>query len=168
MRRALSPELAFLLFCALFLLAACRQREPVVLVGDPFPGISLESLEGEKVTLPDAYEGNLVVILFWEAGCASCKEEMPRLEGLYRKYGGEGVLLVALNVGDTREAVAAAVSAMNITYPVLLDPGEKTKRKCGIRSIPAVFVLDRDGRVTEKVHGLSKMEDLEGLIRERH
>jgi hypothetical protein len=51
---------------------------------------------------------------------------------------------------------------------VLLDPGEKTKRKCGIRSIPAVFVLDRDGRVTEKVHGLSKMEDLEGLIRERH
>jgi thiol-disulfide isomerase/thioredoxin len=128
--------------------------------------IALETLGGEKVTLPDAYEGNVVVILFWEAGCAPCRREMPRLEGLYRRYRGQGFVFVALNVGDTREDTAGAVSEMNITYPVILDPGEKTKRKCGIRSIPAAYVLGRDGRVTEKVHGLPVLEDLEGLVRQ--
>jgi thiol-disulfide isomerase/thioredoxin len=108
-----------------------------------------------------------VVILFWEAGCFSCKREMPRLEGLYRKYREQGLLFVALNVGDATKDVTDVVLELDITYPVVLDPEEKTKRKCGIESIPATYVLDRQGRVTEKIHGVPGMEDLEGLVRER-
>jgi hypothetical protein len=46
MSHSLLIRTSLFFFCALFLVAACREKEPVVLVGDPFPRITLETLEG--------------------------------------------------------------------------------------------------------------------------
>lgn len=162
--KALGAVFAIIILSALW---GCNREKPLAMTGRPLPPVSLTDLGGEGVRLPGQYAGSLLVILFWEKSCHLCTGKMPRAEVLYRKYMDQGLVLLALNVGDSREAVEEVVSGMGITYPVLLDPGRVTEKKFGIRAFPTIFFVDRDGALSGRILGAVSISTLESMVEER-
>lgn len=77
----------------------------VVTVGEEAPNFLLESLEGKKVKLSD-YRGQVVLLNFWATWCGPCKEEMPYLQKAYEKFHDQGVVVLAVNIAESRVAVS--------------------------------------------------------------
>ena len=63
------------------------------------PDFTLKSRSGENIKLSEL-RGEVVMINFWASWCAPCRQEMPLLEELYKKYSDLGFTLLAVNVEE--------------------------------------------------------------------
>jgi len=122
-------------------------------VGDSAPRATVSDLKGTPFTLPDAVRGKVTIIHFWTAGCSSCKEDMPAMDGLYREYQRKGLSIAAVNVGQSMETVREAVSGLGISYAVLLDTGRSMAGSYDVTGVPRTVILDRNGTVRFKIIG---------------
>jgi len=122
-------------------------------VGTPAPKIVLSDLKGVPTSLPDSLRGKVAIVHFWEAGCSSCKEDMPAMDGLYREYQRKGLAIVAVNVGQSRAVVQEALTGLGISYPVLLDSGRTSVAGYDIIGVPRTVIIDRNGIVRFKIIG---------------
>jgi peroxiredoxin len=145
-------------------IASWAADRPVLRVGDPFPSRALPGLRGPSMTVPDDLNGKVTVVHFWTDWCGSCREEMPALETLFGRYRGRGLLIVAVNVGQTRTQVKKFIDDLKITYPVLLDTEGKTARDYGVVGLPRTFILDRNGIIRYKILGEADEESIRKLL----
>jgi thiol-disulfide isomerase/thioredoxin len=112
---------------------------------------TLTDLNGKTWTLKDL-KGKVVMVNFWATWCPPCQKEMPDLEALYKRYKGQGFVILALSEDDETEKVAPFVAERNVTYPIFLDPGQKIGNLFQVNGIPKSFVYNRDGvLVTESI-----------------
>jgi len=118
------------------------------------PDFSLKSIDGQEITLSQL-KGKVVLLDFWATWCGPCKESIPHLVQLYKNYRGSGFELVGMNVdkGD-REAVRRFVRSMDIPYPVVTAP-EDVVSNYRVSGIPVTFLIDKEGRIRERVVGFS-------------
>jgi len=142
----------------------CR-AEAAFRVGDVPSRATLSDIEGNKVVLPSDYKGKVVLIHFWASWCPTCRGEMKVLEDFYAKYGAKGVLPCSLGLGEKKETARSYLKNMNISYPVLLDPGSSTRKPFGVAGIPTYFVLDREGVIRHKILGKADPKGLERIVR---
>jgi thiol-disulfide isomerase/thioredoxin len=112
-------------------------------IGQPAPAFQLQDLDGNAVSLED-FKGKVVMLDFWAIWCAPCRATMPELEKLELEHPNDFVLL-AINLGDPADRVAAYVQRQKIQSRVLLDTETKTGMAYGARSIPRQYVIDKDG-----------------------
>jgi peroxiredoxin len=111
------------------------------------PTFSVPGPDGRAVTLADA-RGRVVLLNFWATWCAPCREEMPAMDRLFRRFRGEGLTVLAISVdGDGARAVAPFVSQQRLSYPIGLDPTMTVATRYGVRALPSSFLLDRTGRL---------------------
>lgn len=133
-------------------------------VGDPPPAVSLPDLAGHSLRIPDDVRGKVVVIHFWAAGCSSCKEEMPAMEGLYRKFQSRGLAVLAINVGQPRAAVKSYLQGLGVSYPIYLDQDTRAAREYEVVGVPKTVILDRSGVVRYKILGSATAASLTKLV----
>lgn len=133
-------------------------------VGDPPPAVSLPDLAGHSLRIPDDVRGKVVVIHFWAAGCSSCKEEMPAMEGLYRKFQSRGLAILAINVGQPRAAVKSYLQGLGVSYPIYLDLDARAAREYEVVGVPKTVILDRSGVVRYKILGSATAASLTKLV----
>jgi len=138
--------------------------EPALMIGDPAPRVVLNDMADVKMTIPDSLKGKVVIVHFWAEGCSSCAREMPALESLYAGYKNKGFIVVAVNVGQKKDAVSAFIKKMGINYPVLLDPESNAARTYGVFGLPRTFFLDRAGRIKYKILGEASEKTLKRLV----
>lgn len=119
---------------------------------------SFVDINGNKHKLSD-FKGKVVIVQFFGTYCPPCREEIPVLEGLYKKYGGRLVVigLAVDDVGDTPEnqrqfvekALKPFVSRMGMTYYVAPAPQkaweEYAYKIIGLDSIPQTYIIDKQG-----------------------
>ena len=120
--------------------------------GKPAPGFQLASLDGRTVSAADFRGKKKLVVGFWASWCEPCRMEMPMLARFYQRThkGDADYEIVSISVDDDRAAAETAASQLKVPFAVLLDPTGKAARAYGVDAIPAVFVIDKDGKV---VHG---------------
>lgn len=130
--------------------AASRPAE-----GPLAPDFTLERLDGSRVTL-SALRGKVVVIDFWATWCSPCRAEMPWLVELAKRLEPRGVVFVAIDEDDPPGQVplvrqfAQEVPGLE-RYAVLGNPD--IEAQYGVRSLPTLFVVDREGRIVERFVG---------------
>ena len=126
---------------------------------------SLPDLSGKPQTL-SRWRGKVLVVNFWATWCAPCREEIPALIRVQRKYVANGVQIVGIAV-DNAAKVLDYAEEMRIDYPLLIGTMEtlSVTRELGNRAevLPFTVVLDRAGKVVQ-VHAGALTEASLGTI----
>ena len=123
--------------------------------------------DGGELSL-DEFRGKAVVLNFWASWCGPCKEETPLLERTWKRYRGEDVVFVGVNVKDFRGDAVAFLREYGVTYPNVYDGKGWTVGRYGVTGFPETYFLDAQGRVVFRVAGPVEAEDLDaGIARAR-
>lgn len=110
------------------------------------PELSLNDLDGSPVSLSD-FAGQVVLVNNWATWCPPCKAEMPILQGYYEDHNDQGFTIVAIEAGDSPEAVAEFVNEYGLTFPVWPDLEQKALDAFRNPNLPNSAVIDRNGAV---------------------
>jgi len=131
--------------------------------GQRGPALRLKRFpDGAAVSL-EAFADKLVLLNFWATWCTPCTVEMPTLEGLWREYGGRGLVVVGVSVDrDAPRAVLEPyIRNHGLTFPILLDPDSRVARAWRVTGIPATFVVRPGGEVAGMATGAREWNSAE-------
>lgn len=105
--------------------------------------------------------GTPVVLNLWASWCTPCREEAPRLQQGWTRWGREGVAYLGLNIQDLRGDALAFGREFGITYPSVRDARRGVADSYGATGIPETFFVDARGRVVGHVIGVVSERELE-------
>ena len=115
---------------------------------------TLNDLDGRQISLSD-YKGKVVFIDFWATWCPPCRASIPEVEKLYQEFANdEDVVILGINLQEDKDTITKFMKKQEMNYPVLLSDN-KVVSNYQIRSIPAFFIIDRDGEVYNKYVGFA-------------
>jgi cytochrome c biogenesis protein CcmG, thiol:disulfide interchange protein DsbE len=131
-------------------------------VGESVPEQEVASLEGEPVSLT-GLAGRPVLLNLWATWCLPCLAEMPELAELHERYGPDGLMVVGLSVDEADKVgeVRRFVDERRIPFAVWLDPEMAIHRALRVRSLPATFLIDRQGRIVWRRNAVIEADDPE-------
>jgi thiol-disulfide isomerase/thioredoxin len=92
------------------------------------------------------FRGRAVIVHFFATWCEPCRDELPALNRLSERAGGQPLAVVAISVAEADLAVKRFVSKSPLSFPVLLDRERTVARAWNVATLPTTFVLDADLR----------------------
>ena len=130
----------------------------------PVPELIFFDADGKQVTLAD-FRGEVVVLNLWATWCAPCRREMPSLDRLQAKYGGDGLEVIALSldrgdVGKVRDFFDELVISNLAVYQ---DPKGSVGRELAAPGLPTTVVIDRAGQEVGRLLGPAEWDSPEAL-----
>src|SRR5680860_310101 len=124
-------------------------------IGEEAPDFTAVALNGDIVSLSD-FRGQPVWINFWGAWCPPCRAEMPDIQTAYEVLEPQGLVLLAVSLGDKPSEAAAFAEKNGVTFTILLDPERTlTSDAYPIYNFPTHIFVDKGGIVRNIV--LSEM-----------
>ncbi len=127
------------------LLAGTVINAPAALkVGEAFPDLAARKLEGK---LPDSLKGKVVMVDFWASWCGPCKDTFPEMNELQKKYGSQGLVIIAINEDEESSDMRDFLKQNPATFTVVRDPEQKLVAEADIQTMPSSFMLDETGKV---------------------
>ena len=122
-----------------------RQAKALALAGVPAPPFETVDVQGTARRLSD-HRGQVVLINAWATWCDPCREEMPKLDRLFRERREAGLMVFGLS---TEEAALQRTFAnkVPVSYPLLTVDGHVPAAYRDIVRYPAHFLIDRNGRL---------------------
>ena len=112
--------------------------------------LTFTAFDGRKIDLAKL-RGKVVLIDFWASWCGPCLEEIPAMRKAYAKHKDAGFEILGLSLDSKKLAFQRAVGEEGITWPVSFDEGgwiSKLTDNLGIEGIPAMWVVDRSGLIS--------------------
>ena len=124
-----------------------------VKAGMKAPLFSLEDLSGKKSELKH-YRGKVVFLNFWATWCGPCKEEMPSVEELCKRFKEKDFVFLTISVDYAgTKPVKEFIEKHRYTFPVLIDPKCETLDLFQVKGIPTTFLIDKKGMIIGKAIG---------------
>ncbi len=105
---------------------------------------TLKSRSGKNIKLSEL-RGDVVMINFWASWCGPCRQEMPLLEKIHKKYKRLGFTLLGVNVEENTSAAKNYLKDVRVTFPILFDPTNKTSKLYDVSAMPTTVLIDRNG-----------------------
>jgi len=154
------------------LLASCNSNDsqPTPIISNPPAGTTYpmpptrtsslanmgwEQRDGKRSVFSE-YKGKVLVLDFYATWCIPCRDSVPHLIGMQKKYAEQGLIVVGLNVGGPgdEQQVPAFAKAFGIQYP-LAKPDEELVSflLADNENIPQTFVFDRKGQLVQRFVG---------------
>jgi len=124
------------------------------------PGAPLYTLKGGVTTLR-RYRGQVVLLNVWATWCAACLYEMPSLDRLQAKLGGDGFSVVSLSVdeGGARKVLSYLERLKIKNLPQYLDPAGRTAAALGVGGgLPWTFLINPQGLIMGYMKGAADWE----------
>lgn len=138
-----------------------------VLVGKRFIDVLLKDTQGSPRKLSEYVgQGNYVLIDFWASWCQYCREEMPALKKVYKKFQGKGFEVVGLSIDENTANWKGAIQQLGLPWTHLDDTkGWKSKAISAYKvpGIPVNVLVDPTGQI---VASNLSMEDLTEYLNE--
>jgi cytochrome c biogenesis protein CcmG/thiol:disulfide interchange protein DsbE len=139
-----------LLGAALVWVVSGTLEQRVVNAGDKAPNFHLTTDRGRNVTV-DNFGGKLLVLNFWATWCPPCVEETPSLEEFAREMGPEGVVVLGVSVDRNQDLYRKFLERYKIPFETVRDPEANVPASYGTFQYPETYIIDRSGRVVEKI-----------------
>jgi peroxiredoxin len=115
-------------------------------------------------------KGKVVVVHFWTLGCINCKHNLPSYNGWEKQFGKDGLVIVGIHTPETDyerspSHLARAIQERGITYPVLVDNEGKNWTAWKQEYWPAVYLVDKQGRIRDSWQGELDFENAGGTAK---
>jgi thiol-disulfide isomerase/thioredoxin len=111
----------------------------------PAPGFQLSARGGKSINLAQ-FKGQVVMINFWATWCGPCRQEMPLLEDIHKKYKAMGFTMLGVNVEPDSAAAEAWLSKQKpVTFPIAFDTESKVSKLYKVAGMPTTVFVDRKG-----------------------
>ncbi len=110
----------------------------------PAPDFTLKSDSGENLRLGE-YRGQIVLINFWASWCGPCRQEMPLLDQLHKKYAPLGFTVLGVNVDQDPDQARAMLARIPVEFPVVFDSQSTVSEAYDVIAMPTTVVVDRNG-----------------------
>jgi thiol-disulfide isomerase/thioredoxin len=116
----------------------------------PAPTFQISGRGGKTIDLSQ-YKGQVVMINFWATWCGPCRQEMPILEDIYKKYKPMGFTMLGVNVEPKTGDPEGWLSKLPkpVTFPVAFDVDSKVSKLYNVAGMPTTVFIDRKGNVRE-------------------
>ena len=92
------------------------------------------------------HAGKVVLVNIWATWCGPCRNEMPKLDYLYRQQKDKGLVVLGLSSEDVN-VQQKYIQQVPVSYPLLTLKGKVPNLYRDIARYPAIFLIDRDGRL---------------------
>ena len=136
--------------------AAEQAGLPLSIHGSPqsVERFTFDNAEGETLELAD-FGGRVVVLNLWATWCPPCREEMPTLDALQQRLGGDDFQVIALSVDQGGAGIVRDFyDEIGIEHlPLYIDSSMRVMSRLGVRGLPTTLVLDRQGREVARLVG---------------
>jgi len=170
-------KMAFFAIVPLILFTACdtknnKEQEKKII---QYPTLSLDKVRGETLELKTfkngltfkSYENKVILVNFFASWCPPCRAEIPHLNKLREKYKKD-FEIISILVSDKKSNIEMLtfIDEFNIKYPITNGPSNKdfAQHLGGIKTIPTMYLLRKDGSIMEKYKGMIPEEMLESDI----
>ena len=120
------------------------------------------AVDGQQVDVAKL-KGKVVLIDFWATWCGPCVGEVPHVVETYKKFHEKGFEIVGISLDQNKDALVKFTKGHGMTWPQYFDgKGWKNEisTKYGIHSIPAMWLIDKDGNIATK----NARQDLAGQV----
>jgi thiol-disulfide isomerase/thioredoxin len=121
---------------------------------DTAPALKINDLDGKPISLEDD-KGKVVLLNFWATWCGPCREEIPDLIQLQKKYKDQLAIIALATDEDEPAEVKKFAQKAGINYRIGMATDSLRGEYGGIPALPTSFVIDAQGRVVQKHIGLN-------------
>ena len=130
---------------------------------DPAPDVEFQTLAGKSFRLNEL-KGQVVLLNFWATYCIPCREEIPALNSLQHDLAAKGLKVVGASLDDSVEGVNSYQKEVaKFEYEVLIG-GSDAKVKFEQSVLPTTYLIDRDGRIRQKIIGARDRATWEAVV----
>jgi cytochrome c biogenesis protein CcmG/thiol:disulfide interchange protein DsbE len=135
--------------------------------GGPVPAFQLTAFDGTPMGVGEG-QGRVTVVNFFASWCDPCRQEAADVEQAWRDYRSRGVQFYGIGYKDAASKARAFLDQFGVSYPVTVEPGNRTARAYGVTGVPETFVIDSSGRLVRHfigpVSGEELAEQLDALL----
>jgi len=128
--------------------------------GDAPPAIDMPDQAGKKVDLNEL-KGKVVLVDFWASWCGPCKQEMPVLEQLHKKYAKQGLVIVGINIDNNAKKMNNFLRGTPVTFRIVQDRKLAVAAKYEPETMPSSYFIARDGKIRYVHEGFRKKDAAE-------
>jgi peroxiredoxin len=122
-------------------------------IGAMAPDLAFENPNGKIMKLSDL-KGKVVLLDFWAGWCRPCRMENPNVVKLYNKFHDKGFEIYSVSLDREKSSWVKAIEADGLIWPNhVSDLGywnSQAAKIYGVSSIPATFLIGKDGRIIAK------------------
>ncbi|SFG26827.1 TlpA disulfide reductase family protein [Prevotella sp. KH2C16] len=155
-------------------MAAARKREEETVAarnatraGARFRDFSSKTADGKAVRFSDFVKGKAVLLDFWASWCVPCRQEIPFVKELYRKYHDRGFNVVSVSLDQNRAAWLKAVDKEHMPWPqwsTVEGFDCEAARAYAVQAIPFVVLMDGKGNIVQvNLHGATLEKAVKAL-----
>lgn len=131
-------------------------------IGKTAPDFELKDLSNKNVKL-SSFKGKNVILNFWASWCPPCREEMPEFQRIYSENNNK-LVIIGVNLQESRENAETFVKKFGITFPILLDPNAQVKDMYNVFTQPVTYFIDSNGKIVDKKFGPLTSEEIDEKI----
>jgi thiol-disulfide isomerase/thioredoxin len=123
------------------------------------PPFSITTTDGQRVSLDDL-KGKAVLIDFWATWCDPCREALPHMKEIAKKFQGQPLVVLSVSLDDDEAKWKEFVAKNEMTWPQYRDGGFKgpIATLFSVRAIPQTFTIDADGVLQDQHIGDAAIE----------
>jgi peroxiredoxin len=151
MARITNAVIIMALLVSLFIAGGCSEDNasngaPAPAPGRTAPDFQLQDLDGQAVSLSGLL-GKPVMVNFWATWCGPCRQEMPFIQEVYNdpEWAEAGLVILAVNIGQSPEVVREFMDDNGLTFTVLLDTKSEVAEMYNVSGIPTTYFVDKNG-----------------------
>ena len=116
------------------------------------PDFNLEDQDGNFMKMSD-FKGKVVIINFWATWCPPCRKEMPSMQRAWEKLKQEGIVMLAINVGEDSDQIFAFTAEYPVEFPLLMDRDSSVVRQWNVRGLPTTYIVNPAGKIVYQAIG---------------
>lgn len=139
-----------LLTAGLVWIVAGTMQVRIVNAGDTAPNFSVVTEHGRTITRSD-FGGKLLVLNFWATWCPPCVTELPSLNEFAKEYASQGVVVLGVSIDKNESLYKNFLTQRQVGFDTARDPEADISASYGTFQIPETYLIDRNGKVLEKV-----------------
>lgn len=130
------------------------------------PAFQITTIQGQAISLKQL-TGKIVVLDFWATWCPPCRESVPELKELTRKYSSEKLTLISISADDDEKAWREFVAKKDMDWPQFRDLNRQLRTSFAVRAFPTYLVIDGDGAIQERIVGLNPQQSIVSRLKKK-